>query len=84
MTRYTVIWIEDASDELAEIWIAAVDRNAVASAANAIDAELAVDADLKGAALSEGLRVMVYYPLRVLFSVNSDDRTVEVARVETA
>jgi plasmid stabilization system protein ParE len=82
VTRYTVIWVEDASDELAEIWMAAVDRHAVAAAANSIDAELAEDAEHKGGPLSEGLRVLAYPPLRVLFSVDAADRIVEVAWVQ--
>ena len=82
MTRYTVIWVEDASDELAEIWMAALDRNAIAAAANVIDAELAEDAELKGGPLREGLRVVAHPPLRVLYSVNLDDRIVEVAWVQ--
>lgn len=82
MTRYTVVWVEDASDELAEVWMAATDRDAVTVAANAIDHELAVDPEKKGADLTEGLRVLICSPLRVLFAVNADDRVVEVAHVE--
>jgi len=29
MTRYTVVWVESAQAELAELWISVQDRNAV-------------------------------------------------------
>lgn len=81
MIRYTVVWPGGAQDELAELWIAASDRSAVAAAANDIDVELSEDAAAKGEQLSEGLRALFAPPLRVLFAVREDDRVVEVLRV---
>ena len=40
MTRYTVVWVQSAQDELADLWLNAPDRNAVTTAAHAIDQEL--------------------------------------------
>jgi|GEM_PF-5870461 len=40
MTRRTVIWVPEAEDELGEIWLAADDRDAVASAADTTDSVL--------------------------------------------
>ena len=54
MTRYTVVWLESAQDELAELWTRAPDRNAVTSAAHVIDVELSQDAPTKGVDLAEG------------------------------
>ncbi len=81
MTRYTVVWLRDAIDELGEIWMAAEDRNAVTAASAEIDRELACDATSKGKPLSEGLRVYDAPPLRGVFSVSDPDRKVEVVRV---
>lgn len=81
MTRYTVIWVESAQNELAELWLNASDRNAVTTAANAIDQELGEDAPTKGTELSEGLRCLFSPPLKVIFTVREDDRIVEVLRV---
>ena len=53
MTRYTVVWLRDAIDDLGEIWLAAQDRNAVTIASAEIDRELATDASAKGKPLSE-------------------------------
>jgi plasmid stabilization system protein ParE len=81
MSRYTVTWLKDVEGDLARIWVAASDRQAVARAADAADAELAVDAERKGTALSEGLRSLYVPPLHVLFTVRQGDRLVEVVRV---
>ncbi len=47
MTRYTVVWHQEARDELATLWIEASDRNAVGLAAGAIDRHLLTDAEPK-------------------------------------
>ena len=41
--RYTVIWTDPAEQNLAAVWMAAPDRNAVTSAANIVDQLLAED-----------------------------------------
>ena len=82
MIRYTVVWVEDAQDELAELWTAATDRDAVTTATHAIDKELAEDPENKGVELSEGLRALYQFPLRVLFLVRDEDRIVDVLRVK--
>ena len=81
MTRYTVAWVQSVEDELIEIWLGASDRNAITSATHAIDRELGSDAESKGEVLSEGLRSLNVPPLRVIFTVSTDDRLVEVVRV---
>jgi hypothetical protein len=48
MTRFSVVWVEEARDELAEIWLKSADRMAVAAAADAIDCDLSEDAVVKG------------------------------------
>lgn len=79
MTRYTVVWLRDAENELAEIWLSADDCQAVADAANAIDRELLIDAHIKGQAFSKELLVLTVPPIQVLFRVSELDRLVEVA-----
>jgi hypothetical protein len=84
MTRFTVVWHADATDELARLWIAATDRQALRSAADAIDYELAVDAPLKGSGIPDSLRQLTVAPLRVLFAVSEADRMVRVLEVACA
>jgi hypothetical protein len=81
MTRYTVVWHDSTIDELAEIWMAARDRNSVTTAAHIIDFELSSDAETKGVEVSEGLRAFFAPPLRILFAIDDGDRLVEVVRV---
>jgi hypothetical protein len=81
MTRCTVVWVESAQRELAELWMTGPDRAAITVAANAIDQELAIDPAIKGIELREGLRALFAPPLRILFSVRGEDRVVEVLRV---
>jgi hypothetical protein len=38
--KYTVVWKPAAEVELADLWISATDRSAIAAAANEIDARL--------------------------------------------
>jgi hypothetical protein len=81
MTRYTVVWVKSARDELADLWLSAEDRGAVTAAANEVDNELSTDAPDQGVELTEGLRALFCPPLRVIFSVRMDDRVAEVLRV---
>ena len=81
MTRYTVVWHDDAQDELIRLWLAAADRQSITNAADMIDWELARDALTKGVTASDDLRELVISPLRVLFAVSEPDRLVKVTNV---
>jgi hypothetical protein len=81
MTRYAATWLNSAQMHLAQIWNDATDKQAVTRAANAIDVELATDADRKGNPVPEGLRSLSIPPLHVLFEVQEQDRLVEVASI---
>ena len=81
MTRYTVVWHQEARDELARLWMEARDRNVVSLAADAIDGHLAIDAVGKGTAVPDDLRQLTIPPLRVLFAVSEPDRMVRVLEV---
>ena len=83
MTRYIVVWVQSAQDELADLWMNAPNRNAVTTAAHAIDQGLGEDARDKGGELSEGLRSLFAPPLKAIFTVREDDRIVEVLRVQS-
>lgn len=81
MMRCTVVWLEEAQSDLAEIWLSEVDRNSVSLAASEIDRELAYNAPDKGVEVSEGIRAYFAPPLRILYLVREQDRIVEVLRV---
>ncbi len=81
MIRYTVVWHDEAQNQLAEIWINASDREAVTLAANATDRHLANDAESKGTKIEGDLRQLVVPPLRLLFSVSEPDRLARILDV---
>lgn len=81
MTRYTVVWLQSARDELAELWLSASDRDSVTQASHLIDQELSRDASSKGSELSEGLRAYYAPPLKAIFTVQEEDRIAEVLRI---
>jgi hypothetical protein len=73
VTRYTVI-CPKAEADLAHLWLEAGDRTSVAEAADAIERELRVDADIKGEVESDGLRRLIVRPLSALFILDQGDR----------
>jgi hypothetical protein len=79
--KYTVIWVPDAEQELAAIWMAAADPDAVTAAAHLIDQCLRRDPDTQGESRPEGRRILLKYPLGVLFIVKPLDRLVYVLNV---
>ena len=81
MTRYTVVWLESARDELADLWMSQPLRRSIAKAADEIDRELAEDAPAKGRELRDGFRFLAVFPIKILFRVREDDRIVEVLKV---
>jgi hypothetical protein len=75
--RYTVLVEKPAENQLARIWLYAVDRQAVAEASDRIERELATDAHLKGTPLGI-FRKYTDDPLAVLFHVDPGDRKVRI------
>lgn len=78
--RFTVVWMEEAEEELARIWYRSKRQQAIASAANVIDMELKIDAHLKGR-LKENNRVLTIRSLAVLYHISMDDRLVRVLSI---
>jgi len=78
--RFTVTWHPDALAELARIWVNAIERSAVTSAANQIDKLLCHDAGTKGTKFHDR-RMLGVVPLAVTFDVNTADRLVTVLQV---
>jgi plasmid stabilization system protein ParE len=76
--RFTVIWRPSAEQKLAEIWTGAEDRQAVADAADAIDAFLRTDPIGVGESRIANVRILTVSPLSVYYDVNEDDRLVAV------
>lgn len=77
---YTVLWTTIAVDQLAELWLAAIDRSELNQAVFAIDATLSREPRSSlSLELTEGFWTITVLPLRVIYAVSEPDRTVEVA-----
>jgi hypothetical protein len=81
--NYTVVWKATAKARLAEIWMAARDRTAIARAADEIDALLCDSPLDEGESRQEEFRVLFVKPLAVKYTVSEADRIVSIARVWT-
>ncbi len=80
---FTVVWQPSAIQELARIWNTAMDRNAVAQAADAIDAKLKRDPFSAGESRAfPELRYLVIRPLVVAFRISEADGLVTVFMVK--
>ena len=82
MSRFTVVWLKSANDQLAQIWLDASDRDEVSSAADRIEQVLASDPTGWGEEVHEGLRRLVVARLQVLYAIREPDRIVEVGRIK--
>jgi hypothetical protein len=76
--NFTVEWTDPTQQDLAALWVAGPDRNAITAAANAIDAALARDPLAQGESRRGSTRVMFHAPLGVYYNVNQTTRTVTV------
>jgi hypothetical protein len=77
---FTVIWLPGPLAALAQIWVQASDRQAVADAADEIDRRLRRVSVPAGAASGAVYRLHVA-PLEVVYSVSLADQRVEVSLV---
>ena len=82
--NYTVTWQPFALNRLAELWMAAADRNAVAEASDRIDAVLADNPLTAGEGRDGNERILFDRPLAVGFRVDQGNRTVAVFTVSRA
>jgi plasmid stabilization system protein ParE len=78
---YDVIWLPDAEQELATIWMQAGDKSAITRSANQIDAALRRNAANEGESRPGNRRILFAFPLGVIFRVLPDNRTVQVSRI---
>jgi hypothetical protein len=83
MKTYTVIWTANASAALANLWNSnPAIRTQITQAADHLDQVLRVRPGDLGEPTSATHRQAVAFPLRVLYAVSEDDRTVRVIYVK--
>lgn len=80
--NYTVVWLQSAEHELAELWLdASSDRDSITNASNSIDQLLRSNPESAGESRSSGRRILFVTPLGAVFRIVPNDRLVIVIRV---
>ncbi len=79
--NYTVVWVPSAQGQLAEVWMAARDREAVTVAADRLDRALADAPNGVGESRPDGYRILIELPLVAYYQVIEGDRMVRVLRL---
>jgi hypothetical protein len=80
--NYIVHWTDIALDELAAVWTAAADRNAVTTASHQLEQDLAADPRGRGLfRASSANYTAVDLPLGIEYDIIEDDKTVRILRV---
>ena len=82
MTRYSVALNEEAENDLIDIWVNAVDRNAVTQAQAEIERRLGSDPKAYGNFVSEGLWRIDLPPLVAFYSIDDARSAVQVTNVD--
>lgn len=78
---YTVRFLPDAEQELAELWMDSSKRDSVTQAAHRIDKQLMRDPEQLGESRSQDCRIFFEPPLAVLFRVLVGSQLVEVVHL---
>ena len=78
---FGVVWVPTAQNDLASIWLAAADPDAVTRASHQIDVILAWDADHQGRAFAD-TRILVVPPLLAVFDAYPDDAIAVVLELQ--
>jgi hypothetical protein len=68
--NYQVLWVPEAEQELATIWLDAEDRASIATAAHVIDTILRRNPETAGESRDEERRILLEHPLGVTFVVS--------------
>lgn len=84
MNLRTIVWSSSAEEELAEIWLASIDRRAISLAVHQIDTHLRLRGIRAAVPVSEGLFAVECLPLRVLCEEIHADALIRILKVKRA
>jgi plasmid stabilization system protein ParE len=82
--KYTVLWRPLAEQQLARLWTEALDRDAVAAAADKIDDLLRRDPQKWSESRSGATRIIFVQPLVALFELKEQDCMIYVNAISRA
>ena len=79
--NFTVVWLLDAENELAAIWLTSNRRTDVTRASAELDRRRTADAANEGESRPNGRRITLEPPLAVIFRVDANATSVVVSQV---
>lgn len=79
--RWTVVWLPQAEQELADIWTNSTDQSKVALATYEIETLLRFNPSGVGGSRDDGRRDIIRRPLGAVYKLFPQDRIVQVQRV---
>jgi hypothetical protein len=79
--KFTIVWQEEAEQELCTLWMEAADRQSLADAADRIDRELQRNPASFGELQPDGSYELKVYPIKIRYDVLPDDCRVTVLTV---
>ncbi|MEM6474208.1 MAG: hypothetical protein AAF802_32015 [Planctomycetota bacterium] len=79
--KYTVVWEENATQEVAAEFVRGSDKVAIIDATYQINGALAANPVENGLALREGLYYIDRFPLRAIYSIDTEAKRVDVGRI---
>ncbi|QDS98889.1 hypothetical protein [Adhaeretor mobilis] len=81
MKNFTVVSLDEATDDLASLWMDATDRDAVSAASDHVESQLADDPFTQSANLGGNLWMYEAPPLRYFYKPSIADRMVTILSV---
>lgn len=79
--NYSVIWLPDAEQELADLWLNSTDRGALTNAAAVLDQLLERDPANEGESRPNDRRILFAPPLAAIYRLYPSERRVDVLHV---
>lgn len=79
--KFDVVWDRDAESDLAEMWLAARDRQRLSEASERIEERLRRSPETAGESREAGVRLVFEDPLWVEFEIDEPNRKVHILTV---
>jgi hypothetical protein len=75
---FQVLWLPDAEQELAQVWMESSDRSAITRAVHRVENRLTANPANEGESRTKSRRIAFERPLAIIFRVRPSERAVEV------
>lgn len=80
--KWTVVWLKEAEEKLANAWLNSTEKVAIAEASNRIEGLLRLSPEKCGTKYDQHLRLLICHPLAIIFSIDEPNRIVRILGVQ--